>query len=58
VRPFSFGNMTFHIYVVDLSIVVSSLPFIVEVGVRTSGDGENCTMGGKVVSLLWRPMDL
>jgi hypothetical protein len=44
--------------VVDLSIVVSSLPFIVEVSVRTSGDGENCTMGGKVVSLLWRPMDL
>jgi hypothetical protein len=44
--------------VIDFSIVVSSLPLIVKVSVETSGDGENCTMGGKVVGLLWRLADL
>jgi hypothetical protein len=44
--------------VIDLSIVVSLLPLIVEVGVGISGDGENCTIGEEVVSLLWRFRDL
>jgi hypothetical protein len=58
VRPSGFGDRTFDSYVIDLSIVVSPLPFIVEVGVGTFGDGENCTMGGKVVDFLWRLTDL
>jgi hypothetical protein len=58
VRPFGFGNRTFNGYVIDLSILVPSLPFIVEVGVGTFGDSENCTIGGKVVCLLWRLTDL
>jgi hypothetical protein len=58
VRPFGFGDRTFDGYVIDLSIVVSHLPFIFKVGVGTSRGGENCTMGGKVVGLLWRLTDL
>jgi hypothetical protein len=51
-------NKTFDGYVIDLSIIVSMLPFIVEVGVGASGDGEDCTMGEKVVRLLWKLADL
>jgi hypothetical protein len=43
---------------IDLSVVVSLLPLIVEVGIGTTSDGENCTVGGEVVSLLWRFVDL
>jgi hypothetical protein len=58
VRSFGFGDRTFDDYVIDLSIAVSQLHFIVEVSVGTSGDGENCTMGGKVVGLFRRLTDL
>jgi hypothetical protein len=54
VGPFDFGDNTFNDYMIDLSIVVSLFPFIVEVSVGTSSDGENCTMDEKVASLLWR----
>jgi hypothetical protein len=43
---------------IDLSLVVSLLPLIVEVGVGISGDGENCTVGGEVVGLPRRFRDL
>jgi hypothetical protein len=43
---------------IHLSVVVSLSPLIVEVGVGTSSDGENCTMGEKNIGLLWRLVDL
>jgi hypothetical protein len=58
VGPFSFCDRTFNDHAIDLSVVVSLLPLIVEVGVRTSHDGENCTVGRKVVSLLRSLTDL
>jgi hypothetical protein len=32
---------------IDLSIIVSPLPFVAEVDVGTFSNGENCTMSGK-----------
>jgi hypothetical protein len=43
---------------IALFVVVSSLPLIIEVGVGTSGDGENGIVGGKVIDLLRRLVDL
>jgi hypothetical protein len=57
-RPFGFGDRTFDGYMIDLSIVLSLVPFIVKVGVRTSGDGKNFTVDGEVVGLLWWLVDL
>jgi hypothetical protein len=58
VGPFGFGDGTFDNHMIDLSVVISQLPLIVEVSVRASGDGENCFIGGKVVILLWRLTNL
>jgi hypothetical protein len=58
VGPFGFDDRTFDGHMIDLSLVVTPLPLVVEVNVRTSGDGENCTVGGKVVGLLRRLADL
>jgi hypothetical protein len=58
VRPFGFGNRTFDDHVIDLSVIVSLLPFVVGVSVGASGNGENCAVGGEVVSLLRRLADL
>jgi hypothetical protein len=58
VRPFGFGDMTFDSYMIVLSNVLSLLPFVVKISVGTSGDGENCTVSGKVVDLLQRVTDL
>jgi hypothetical protein len=43
---------------IDLSVVVSLLPLVLEVGIGASNDSEDCAMGGKVVALLWRFTDL
>jgi hypothetical protein len=51
VGPFSFGNRAFNGYVIDLCVIVSLLPFIVEVGVGVSSDGEDCAIGG--IGDLW-----
>jgi hypothetical protein len=51
--PFGFGDRSIIDHVIDLSIVASQSPLIIKVG-----DGENCTVGGKVVGLLWRLGDL
>jgi hypothetical protein len=40
------------------SIVVSALSLGVKVGVGTSGNCEDCAMGGEGIRLLWRLMDL
>jgi hypothetical protein len=57
-RAFGFGDRTFDGYMIDLSIVLSLLPFIVKVGVGTSGDGKNFSVDGEVVGLLWWLVDL
>jgi hypothetical protein len=54
VGPFSFGDGAFDNHVIDLSIVVSLLSLIVKVGIRASGNGEDCVVGWKVVTLLQR----
>jgi hypothetical protein len=58
VGPFGFGDRTFDNHMIDLSVVVSPLPLVHEVGIGASGDGENCAVGGKDVALLRRIVDL
>jgi hypothetical protein len=58
VGPFGFGDRAFDSHMIDLSVVVSSLPLVGEIYVGTSGDGEDCAMGEKVVVLLYRFVDL
>jgi hypothetical protein len=48
VGPFGLGNGALNGYMIDLSVIVYSLPLGVEIGVRTSGDCKDCVMGGKV----------
>jgi hypothetical protein len=43
---------------IDLLVIVSMLPLVLKVDIGASGDGENCAMGGKVVTLLQRLTDL
>jgi hypothetical protein len=58
VGPFGLGNGTFENYIIDLSIIVSPLPLGVKIGVGTSGDCEDCVVGGKSISLLHRLVSL
>jgi hypothetical protein len=58
VGPFGLGNGAFHSYMIDLSIIVSLLPFGVEISVGTSNDCKDCTVSGKGVSLLRRLTNL
>jgi hypothetical protein len=58
VRPFGFGDRTFDKHMIDLLVIVSMLPLVLKVDIGASGDGENCAMGGKVVTLLQRLTDL
>jgi hypothetical protein len=52
-RPFGLGNGVF-----DGDVIDSLLPLIIEIGAGAYGDYEDCAIGGKVVGLLWRHMDL
>jgi hypothetical protein len=54
VTPFGFGDRTFDNHMIDLSVIVSSLPLVFEIGIGVSGDGEDCAVGGEVVALLRR----
>jgi hypothetical protein len=56
--PFGFGDGAFDGNAIDLSTIVSLLPLVIKIGVRASGNCENCVMGGKIFSLLWRLADL
>jgi thiazole synthase ThiGH ThiG subunit len=58
VGPFGFCDGAFDNHMVDLLVVIVVLPLIVKVGVGASSDGENCAVGGEVVILLWRLIDL
>jgi hypothetical protein len=52
------GDGAFDDNVVNLSIIVSFLPLVIKIGIGASGNCENCAMGGKVVGLLRRLVDL
>jgi hypothetical protein len=41
VRPYCFGDMNFVDHAIDLSVIVSLLPLVVEVGVRASSDDDD-----------------
>jgi hypothetical protein len=56
--PFSLGDWTFDSDVIYLTIIVSALPFGFNIYVGTSGDCEYSTMGGKVLRLLQRFLNL
>jgi hypothetical protein len=58
VGSFGFSDRAFDNHVIHLSVVVYSLPFVVNAGVGASDDGKNCTMDEKVIGLLWRLTDL
>jgi hypothetical protein len=52
------GDGAFDGNVIDLSIIVSLLPFVIEISVGAFGNCENCAMGGETVDLLQRLADL
>jgi hypothetical protein len=56
--PFGLGNGTFNSDVIDLSVVILVMSLGIEIGIGTSGDCEDCVVGGKCVGLLWRLLDL
>jgi hypothetical protein len=58
VRPFGLGNRTFDNDVIDLPVIIVMLPFGVKVGIGTSGNYEDCAMGGESIGLLQRFLDL
>jgi hypothetical protein len=41
-----------------LPLIVYALSLGIKIGVRTSGDCEDCVVGGDSVGLLWRLLDL
>jgi hypothetical protein len=55
--PFGLGNGAFDIYMIDLSVIVSTLSLGINIIVRTSGDCEDCVMGRESVGLLRRLLD-
>jgi hypothetical protein len=56
--PLGLGDETFDNNMIDLSIVISSLPLVIEISVGTSGDCKNCEVGGEAIGLLRRLADL
>jgi hypothetical protein len=58
VGPLGLGDGTFDNDMIDLSVVISSLPLVIEINVGTSGDCEDCAMSGKSIGLLRRLVDL
>jgi hypothetical protein len=58
VEPFGLGNMTFNNDVIDLPVIIVMLSLGVKIGVGTSSNCEDCAMGGKIVSLLRRLLNL
>jgi hypothetical protein len=43
---------------IDLSVIISSLPLVFETSIGVSGDSDDCAVDGEVVTLLWRLLDL
>jgi hypothetical protein len=58
VEPFGLGNWAFDTYMINLSIVISTLSLDVEISVGTSDNCEDYIMGGESFGLLRRFLDL
>jgi hypothetical protein len=58
VGPFSLGDQTFDDDVIDLPVVITTLSLDIEVDIRTSGDCEDCVVGGENFILLLGFLDL
>jgi hypothetical protein len=52
VEPLGLSDGAFYDFMVYFLVVISTLPLGVKVGVGTSGDCEDCTMGGEDIILL------
>jgi hypothetical protein len=48
VGPFGLSNGTFDSDVIDLPVIIMMLSLGIKVGIGTSGNCEDCAMGGKV----------
>jgi thiazole synthase ThiGH ThiG subunit len=57
-RPLGLGAGAFDDKMIDLSVVISSLPLVIEISVGASSDCKNCVMSGKAIVLLRRLIDL
>jgi hypothetical protein len=55
---FGLSNRTFNSDVIDLPVKITMLSLGVEVGVGTSGNCDDCAMGGEGAGLLRRFLDL
>jgi hypothetical protein len=56
--PFGLGDGALNDNVIDLSVIISLLPLVIEVSVGASGDCKNCVMGGIAIDLLQGLADL
>jgi hypothetical protein len=56
--PLGLGNRAFDSYKIDLPVIVSAFSLGIKVIVGTSGNCEDCNMGGKGIRLLWSLLDL
>jgi hypothetical protein len=52
------GDGAFDDKMIDLSVVISSLPLVIKISVGASSDCKNCVMSGKAIVLLRRLIDL
>jgi hypothetical protein len=57
-RPLGLGDGAFVDKMIDLSVVISSLPLVIKISVGASDDCKNCVMSGKAIVLLQRLTDL
>jgi hypothetical protein len=55
---FDLGNRTFNNDVIDLPVIIVALSLGVKISVGTFDNCEDCAMGGEIVSLLRRFLDL
>jgi hypothetical protein len=51
-RPFCLDHEAFDNYMVDLTIVISSLSFALEIDIRASRDCMDCDMCREIVALM------
>jgi hypothetical protein len=58
VRPLSFDHGAFDNHVIDLTVIDSLLPFVLEISIAASGDGVDCVVGEEIIALLQRLTDL
>jgi hypothetical protein len=58
VGPFDLADRAFDSNVIDLPVIVLALSLGIKIAVRTSGDCEDCVVGGERVGLLQRFLNL